>query len=160
MIEEECFQFFNELFLMNFFLYLVLYLVSSTFNVFLKSENTVKEGMTPPPIGLVSSEWGGSPIEAWSPPGVLDKCGDHLDHNSEKPHHNEHSLWNGMVNPLKWNTMKGFIWYQGERNSNHKYHRDKYQCTFPAMIAAWRQEFSQHSSTSSTAPFGFVQLGK
>ena len=141
---------------------LLLDLVSSTFDQFLmfSFENTIKEGITPPPIGLVSSEWGGSPIEAWSPPGVLDVCGDHLDHNLEKPHHNEHSLWNGMVNPLKWNTMKGFIWYQGERNSNQKYHRDKYQCTFPAMIEAWRQEFSQHSSTYSAAPFGFVQLGK
>ena len=22
------------------------------------------------------------------------------------------SLWNAMVNPLKWNTVKGFLWYQ------------------------------------------------
>ena len=64
-----------------------------------------------------------------------------------------------MVNPLKWVTVKGWLWYQGERNTNRGYNRDKYQCTFPAMIAAWREEFSSHSYTDPLAPFGFVQLG-
>ena len=27
------------------------------------------------------------------------------------------SLWNAMVNPLKWNTVKGFLWYQVQTTS-------------------------------------------
>ena len=56
--------------------------------------------------------------------------------------------------------MKGFLWYQGEKNSAIPMHRDLYQCTFPAMIKQWRREFSAHSSTKPNAPWGFVQLGK
>ena len=122
-----------------------------------------KEGRSPTPIGLVSSEWGGSPIQSWCPQQVLDQCEDHLNLSKQKlkntPQHTEQSLWNGMINPLKRTSVKGFLWYQGERNANAAYNRDHYQCTFPAMIAAWRREFSKYSSTSPDAPFGFVQLG-
>jgi len=61
-----------------------------------------------------------------------------------------------MMNPLKRNAVKGFLWYQGEANEG--YNRDLYNCTFPAMIESWRYEFSQNSATSKTASFGFVQL--
>ena len=92
-------------------------------------------------------------------PRFLNQCDDHLKFDKKKPQYNDQSLWNAMVNPLKWVSVKGFLWYQGERNTNKGYNRDKYQCTFPAMIQAWRQEFSSHSSTDPLAPFGFVQLG-
>ena len=122
-----------------------------------------KEGQSPPPIGLVSAEWGGTPIESWSLKKPLEQCDDHLKLSKQKlkstPQHSDQSLWNGMINPLKRTSVKGFLWYQGERNTNSKYNRDKYQCIFPAMIASWREEFSIHSSTSEVAPFGFVQLG-
>ena len=61
-----------------------------------------------------------------------------------------------MINPLKRNTLKGFLWYQGENNRN--LNRDLYDCTFPTMIDSWRSEFSTHSNTNTEAPFGFVQL--
>ena len=67
-----------------------------------------------------------------------------------------------MINPLKRNFVKGFLWYQGETNGGYGgylgFNRDYYQCTFPAMIDSWRHEFSLHSMTDETAPFGFVQL--
>ena len=120
-----------------------------------------REGVTPPPIGLVDADWGGTTVEAWSPNSALHKCQSHF----KKPkfnmvQHNDRSLWNAMVNSLKWNSVKGFLWYQGERNSQLSWHRDLYQCSFPALIKAWRQEFSKHSSTDPSAPWGFVQLGK
>jgi len=67
------------------------------------------------------------------------------------------ALWNAMVAPLRGLAVKGFLWYQGEANT-HSNKRDHYACTFPALVASWRQEFSLNGPTSSAAPFGFVQL--
>ena len=117
----------------------------------------VSEGGDLLPLGMVDSDWGGTRIEAWSSQDALDTCDVPQDSCDEDHAQNCHSrLWNSMMNPLKRNAVKGFLWYQGEANEG--YNRDLYNCTFPAMIESWRQEFSQHSATSKTAPFGFVQL--
>jgi len=109
------------------------------------------------PQGLVSADWGGTPVEAWSTKSALENCGLPTDVvNPDFPSWSSSYLWNGMVNSLKRNAVKGFLWYQGEANVN--YNRDIYDCSFPAMIEAWRAEFSKNSPTSTTAPFGFVQL--
>jgi hypothetical protein len=44
-----------------------------------------------------------------------------------------------MIGPLTRVALKGFLWYQGESNSGITSNRDLYNCTFPAMIDAWRQ---------------------
>ena len=105
------------------------------------------------PQGLVSADWGGSPIESWSKQETLNECGIPAASVNDWPHS---TLWNGMINPLKRNAVTGFLWYQGE--SNGELNRDLYNCTFPAMISDWREEFSTNSATSPEAPFGFVQL--
>ncbi|XP_019565981.2 sialate O-acetylesterase isoform X1 [Rhinolophus sinicus] len=114
------------------------------------------------PIGLVSSSWGGTPIEAWSSGRSLKACGvpkqgfilsDSVAGPSERS-----VLWNAMIHPLCNMTLKGVIWYQGESNVN--FNRDLYNCTFPALIEDWRQTF-HHGSQGQTErlfPFGFVQL--
>ncbi|XP_058520025.1 sialate O-acetylesterase isoform X1 [Ochotona princeps] len=114
------------------------------------------------PVGLISSVWGGTPIEAWSSARVLKAC------NVPKKGYvspdtvsgpTEHSvLWNAMVHPLCNMTLKGVIWYQGESNMN--YNRDLYNCTFPELIEDWRHSFHQGSQgqTERFFPFGFVQL--
>ncbi|XP_048199698.1 sialate O-acetylesterase [Perognathus longimembris pacificus] len=113
------------------------------------------------PIGLISSSWGGTPIEAWSSPRSLRTCGvhfkSHIPESVTGP--SRHSvLWNAMIHPLRTMTLKGVIWYQGE--SNMEYNRDKYNCTFPELIADWRQSFHDGSQgqTERFFPFGFVQL--
>merc|ERR1712047_72943 len=65
-------------------------------------------------------------------------------------------LYNAMIHPLARVALKGFLWYQGEANTG--FNRDIYNCTFPAMIDAWREVFSSNSNTAPDAPFGFVQL--
>jgi len=109
------------------------------------------------PLGMVHASWGGTLIEAWSDPDALDRC-DVPNHwgGPDNMQNSNSYLWNGMINPLKRNSLKGFLWYQGEANSNRN--RDLYNCMFPVMIDDWRNEFAAHSETLNTAPFGFVQL--
>ncbi|NXW24991.1 SIAE acetylesterase, partial [Circaetus pectoralis] len=67
-------------------------------------------------------------------------------------------LWNAMIHPLLNMTLRGVAWYQGEANAF--LHTDRYNCTFPALIADWRQAFHAGSAgqTEPLLPFGFVQL--
>ncbi len=60
------------------------------------------------------------------------------------------ALYNAMVAPLINYTIKGFLWYQGEANTNHAKEYEKLQ---PAMIADWRSKWKQDD-----LPFLYVQL--
>ncbi len=50
------------------------------------------------------------------------------------------------------------VLFAGEANAG--YHTDLYNCTFPAMVADWRQNFYQGSGGHNERifPFGFVQV--
>jgi sialate O-acetylesterase len=61
-------------------------------------------------------------------------------------------LYNGMIAPLTAETVKGFIWYQGETDSAHN-RAPYYSLLFPAMIEDWRMHFEQ-----GDLPFLFVQI--
>ncbi|XP_077863406.1 sialate O-acetylesterase-like, partial [Saccoglossus kowalevskii] len=69
-------------------------------------------------------------------------------------------LWNSMVFPLLNITIKGVVWYQGESNTIPGIKQDSYSCTFPAMIADWRDKFYNGTggATDKLFPFGFVQI--
>jgi len=114
------------------------------------------------PLGLIGSYHGDTSIEAWSPQEALDACDIDFEnpyypcHNDTKYVNCNRRLYNKMISPLKRTTLKGFLWYQGEQNIG--YNPEFYDCVFPAMINAWRKEFSSSSNTNSLAPFGFVQL--
>ncbi|XP_056112443.1 sialate O-acetylesterase [Rhinichthys klamathensis goyatoka] len=125
------------------------------------------------PIGLVETCWGGTPVEAWSTPRSLHKCGLKSSMTSDpysppsvrsyflgniSAKWTSSVLWNAMIHPLLNMTITGAIWYQGEANAN--YNRDKYNCSFPAMIDDWRMAFHEGSDgqTALDFPFGFVQL--
>lgn len=61
-------------------------------------------------------------------------------------------LYNGMIAPFTPMTVKGFLWYQGETNSQPG--RAQYYSTlFPALISDWRRHFAQ-----GLLPFYFVQI--
>jgi sialate O-acetylesterase len=49
--------------------------------------------------------------------------------------------------------LSGFLWYQGEANTQSQSTATDYACLFPAMIRAWRQAFLQPELF-----FAFVQL--
>ncbi|KAK6168919.1 hypothetical protein SNE40_020075 [Patella caerulea] len=115
------------------------------------------------PIGLIATDWGGTPVEAWSSVEALSKCGLQA---GQYPVEEEwfgvgatmgnSVLWNAMVHPMINMTIYGAIWYQGE--ANQVVNVNKYNCTFPTMIDDWRLQFSQAGDTNPLFPFGFVQL--
>jgi sialate O-acetylesterase len=94
------------------------------------------------PMGLISNNWGGTPIEDWSSPEVLLGC------NITTPNS---ILWNSMIMPYVLGpfAMKSAIWYQGESNVGNA---RGYACNFPAMIADWRRRLP------GLGTFGFVVI--
>ena len=59
------------------------------------------------PIGLVSSNWGGTKIEHWADPAAFKRCNRASD---------DSVLYNAMIHPFEVGPMAltGFTWYQGE----------------------------------------------
>ena len=60
------------------------------------------------------------------------------------------ALYNAMIAPLINYSIKGFLWYQGEANTNRAEEYSKLQ---PAQIIDWRNKWKQPN-----APFFYVQL--
>ena len=104
------------------------------------------------PIGLISSNVGGTPAEAWTPKETISKeFPEFKKHFSEKfTTKTATSLYNGMIHPLIPFTIKGAIWYQGEGNKSNP---EQYSRLFPAMIKSWRTNWNQ-----GDFPFYFVQI--
>lgn len=59
-------------------------------------------------------------------------------------------LFNGMINPLAPYALRGFLWYQGENNTDRPL---EYHPLFVALITTWRAHFGQ-----GDAPFFWVNL--
>lgn len=97
------------------------------------------------PIGLISSNWGNTGIERWSPPEALETC------DSK----GNGDLYNSMIHPFAFGplSLTGFTWYQGEKNTGSLASAQQYSCQQDALISAWRRRFHNEQ-----AFFGFVQL--
>ena len=83
------------------------------------------------PVGLISSNWGGTSIQVWMPTSANEAC--------------QQGNWSGdrynaMIAPFAVGPMSlsGVIWYQGESNNGQGRY---YECAFPAMVTAWRAAF-------------------
>ncbi|MBI9017873.1 MAG: 9-O-acetylesterase [Phycisphaerae bacterium] len=124
------------------------------------------------PIGLISTNWGGSSAEAWVSEEVLRKdfpeFNKRLDEystiieqtgklypNGQKPpagmnQRNPSVLYNSMIKPLVPFAFRGVIWYQGESNVKNPV---QYRKLFPRMIQDWRERWS-----IGNFPFYYVQI--
>lgn len=106
------------------------------------------------PVGLVTSYWGGTMIEAWmmpesikSIPGIDKSVFDEV---PEGP--GPGKLYKGMISPIINYTAKGFIWYQGESN---RYHPFDYAKLMNRMILDWREAWG-----SEEMPFIAAQIAQ
>ena len=124
------------------------------------------------PIGLISTNWGGSSAEAWTPkqtlqrdfpefnsdfdsyPTVAKSHGTKFSRSKKPPkgfnHRKPSVLYNHMIHPLIPFSISGVIWYQGESNVERP---EQYGSLFPEMIKSWRNEWNQ-----GDFPFYFVQI--
>jgi sialate O-acetylesterase len=84
------------------------------------------------PVGLISSSWGGSPIQPWT-----------IDQKSSG------GMYNAMIAPIASFPVRGVIWYQGESNMGEGL---KYRDRMEALIAGWRKHWGEDM------PFYFVQI--
>lgn len=107
------------------------------------------------PVGIINCSWGSSNIEAW-----MD-----LNHNkTAKPDINLQIydskivqkrpayLYNGMICPIASYTARGFIWYQGEANTEADGYRWYYKQQV-ALIKNWRAAWNDNKM-----PFYMVQI--
>ncbi|MEM8944729.1 MAG: sialate O-acetylesterase [Planctomycetota bacterium] len=113
------------------------------------------------PIGLISTNYGGTPMEAWTSRSALasratfarevKKADDAIGGDDRMLKGNYPTgLFNAMIHPLVPFGIRGAIWYQGESNAGRHQH---YHELSQLMIADWRTRWGQ-----GDFPFLLVQL--
>jgi len=106
------------------------------------------------PIGLIGSNWGGTPAEVWTP-GTLVENNKVLKEAATK---NKPTDWwpvtpgyayNAMIAPVVNYNIAGVIWYQGESNREAP---ESYTELMETLIGAWRKAWN------NDFPFYYVQI--
>ena len=105
------------------------------------------------PVGLIATDWGGTPIEAWLSVGSLEAT-EGIDLPRAKGNRWEEvrtgQLFNGMIYPLRRFAARGFIWYQGEANL---WNAPDYAAITAAMVGEWRALWG-----NADMPYYLVQI--
>ena len=108
------------------------------------------------PVGIVSTSWGGSAIEAWMSPDDLREMGYDVERINTDPKIEERrqcsKLYNGLIAPVEGFAARGFVWYQGESNLKTA---DRYAEQMERMVRFWREKWSDKQARM---PFIYVQI--
>ncbi len=111
------------------------------------------------PMGMISSNWGGTPIETWIPSDLINeneglkKAATRVEAKPWWP--NDAGLaYNAMIYPLSKFNIAGCIWYQGESNRQNP---NSYYKAFPLLINSWRNLWKKDFSFyyAQIAPFKY-----
>jgi sialate O-acetylesterase len=112
------------------------------------------QGKLHSPVGLISSCWGGTYAESWTPEYVIEnntliKRGAAMKSpHTIRPYENT-VAYNAMIYPLTQFAIAGVIFYQGEANVNAHF---AYEKLFTGLIDAWR------AAWQIDFPFYYVQI--
>lgn len=108
------------------------------------------------PVGIVSTSWGGSTIEAWMSPDDLREMGYDVERINADPQTEVRrqcsKLYNGLIAPVEGFAARGFVWYQGESNLRTA---DRYAEQMERMVRFWREKWSDKQARM---PFIYVQI--
>lgn len=113
----------------------------------------LREDLKNVPIGLISSNWGGTPAEIWMPEEVIQNDPLLLE-NAKKLNEQEYGprqpgrAYNAMIYPFVGFKIAGALWYQGESNVGSTV----YDKTLSALITSWRKVWQDDF------PFYYVQI--
>ncbi|MEI7828526.1 MAG: sialate O-acetylesterase [Prolixibacteraceae bacterium] len=106
------------------------------------------------PVGLINSNWGGTPAEAWSPKEAIEQD-QVLKNASLKLNPSQWwpiapgSIYMSMIAPITKFKIAGVIWYQGESNTQNY---NTYATLMAKLIASWR------AAWRTEFPFYYVQI--
>jgi sialate O-acetylesterase len=106
------------------------------------------------PIGLINSNWGGTPAEVWTPNELVENdpalktASQKLTLDGRWPIVPGYT-YNAMINPITNFEISGAIWYQGESNVGAY---STYKQLISTMIGSWRKAWQKDF------PFYFVQI--
>jgi hypothetical protein len=106
------------------------------------------------PIGIITSNWGGTRIESWMPKQALIEV---LAEDGYAAAQKAHSikpteLYCAMLAPIRQFNAKGFLWYQGCSNLGDVTTYDKLQAR---MVKQWREDWGDKENKM---PFYFVMI--
>jgi len=106
------------------------------------------------PIGLISTNWGGTPAETWAEAEAINNDKE-LKAAAEKlqPYdwwpYASGAAFKGMIAPITKYAIAGSIWYQGEGNTGAP---DTYGKLLTTMVGTWRKAWN------TAFPFYYVQI--
>ena len=105
------------------------------------------------PLGIITSNWGGTRIESWMPMSALKEI---LTPEQLEAKHNTSikptELYCAMIAPIRNFTARGFLWYQGCSNLHDESH---YDVMMARMVKQWREDWGDEDNSM---PFYYAMI--
>ena len=106
------------------------------------------------PIGIITSNWGGTRIESWMSMKALEDVltKEQIEHKYTLRSIKPTELYCAMIAPIRKYNARGFLWYQGCSNLGDIDHYDIMQAS---MVKHWREDWGD---TENKMPFYFTMI--
>ena len=105
------------------------------------------------PLGIITSNWGGTRIESWMPMSALKEI---LTPEQLEAKHNTSikptELYCAMIAPIRNFKARGFLWYQGCSNLHDESH---YDVMMARMVKQWREDWGDKDNSM---PFYYAMI--